>query len=453
MEPGRLIFIGLDGVGLDLAQSLALRGVMPNLAGLMARGAAWPTASPLPDVSPVCWTTMFSGQEPGEHGIYGFAHHRPGAYAMAPTDSTMVRSPRLWDLLSAQGRRSAILGLPLTFPASDINGVMISGFVCPDLAQGVHPPGLLASLEAAGYRAEAELDRGRDDVAGLLADISAALAVRLQYFEQILKQEPWDLYAAVITDTDRVNHFAWPALWDDGHPLARAALEIYRLADGFIGRVLEHRAADIASGKASLLIAADHSFGPIRSEVYLNPWLVSQGLLQIQGEPPNETILPRTAAIALDPGRIHLHWAGRFPGGWVHPGPEAQALLERISEGLLALRFRRVEQGSDRISVVEEAPIAAVHRGKDLYHGPQAETAPDLVAVAAPGYSLRAGLDRPGVFGVSHLSGTHRPTGALACAWPAPPDRPKSVAGLGGLMADMLGLDREFAPTALVGLH
>ena len=396
---------------------------------------------------------MFSGRKPGVHGIYGFAHHRPGAYAIAPTDSTMVQAPRLWDRLSAQGRRSAILGLPLTFPASDINGVMISGFVCPDLAQGVHPPGLLATLEAAGYRAEAELDRGRDDVAGLLADISEALAVRLRCFEQILEQEPWDFYAAVITDTDRVNHFAWPALWDGGHPLAEAALEIYRQADGFIGKVLEHRAADIESGRASLLIAADHSFGPIRSEVYLNPWLISQGLLQIQGEPPHESILPRTAAMALDPGRIHLHWAGRFPGGWVRPGPEAQALLERISEGLLALRFRRVEQSPGHISVVEEAPIAAVHHGKDLYHGPQAEAAPDLVAVAAPGYSLRAGLDRPSVFGVSHLSGTHRPTGALACAWPPPPHRPQSVAGLGRLMAGLLGLDREFAPKPLVGLH
>lgn len=453
MDSKRLIFIGLDGVGLDLAGELAGRGVMPHLAGLMERGAAWSTASPLPDVSPVCWTTMFSGQQPGAHGIYGFAHHLPGAYAIAPTDSRMVRTPRIWDLLSAKGKRSAVLGVPLTFPASALDGVMISGFVCPDLARGVHPPGLLASLETAGYRAEAELDRGREDVAGLLADISAALAVRLECFEQILKREPWDFYAAVITDTDRVNHFAWPALWDADHELAPAALDIYRQADEFIGRVLEQCTADIESGEACLLIAADHSFGPIRSEVYLNPWLISQGFLQIQGEPPHETILPRTAAMALDPGRIHLHWARRFPGGWLQPSPEAEDVTDRIAEGLLALRFRRVEQGPGGVHVVEEAPIAAVHKGRDLYHGPAAADAPDLVAVPARGYSLRAGLDRPTIFGNSHLSGTHRPTGALACAWPAPQDRPASVAGLGEFMTQMLGLDSGFAPAALIGLH
>lgn len=453
MAQGRLIFIGLDGVGLDLAEDLARRGVMPNLARLMAHGAAWETASPLPDVSPVCWTTMFSGAEPGEHGIYGFAHHRPGAYAIAPTDSRMVRAPRIWDRLSARGRRCAVLGVPLTFPATAINGVMISGFVCPDLAQGVHPLELLATLEAAGYRAEAELDRGRDDVAGLLSDIAAALAARLNIFEQILKQEPWDFCAAVITDTDRVNHFAWPALWDDGHPLALAALEPYRLADAFIGRVAAHLADAVAAGEAELLIAADHSFGPIRSEVYLNPWLVSQGLLHVRGEAPNESILPQTSAIALDPGRIHLHWAGRFPGGRIQPGPEAETLLELIAQGLKDLRFRRVEQGPGGVEVVDEAPIAEVHWGRDFYHGSAADDAPDLVAVAAPGYSLRAGLDRPGIFGTSHLSGTHRPSGALACAWPAPPDRPATVAGLGRMMAQTTGLDTKFAPDVLVGLH
>ena len=73
MVPRRLIFLGLDGVGLNLASSLASRGVMPHLGRLLEAGRAWSTQSPLPEVSPVCWTSMFSGQGPGGHGIYGFA--------------------------------------------------------------------------------------------------------------------------------------------------------------------------------------------------------------------------------------------------------------------------------------------------------------------------------------------------------------------------------------------
>lgn len=57
--------MGLDGVGLELARSLAARGVMPHLGRLLELGTAWPTTAPLPEVSPVCWTTMFSGADPG----------------------------------------------------------------------------------------------------------------------------------------------------------------------------------------------------------------------------------------------------------------------------------------------------------------------------------------------------------------------------------------------------
>jgi len=434
----RLIFIGLDGVGLNLAASLAGRGVMPHLGSLLERGATWATRSPLPEVSPVCWTSMFSGQGPGGHGVFGFAAPRPGAYGITPADSTMVRAPRLWDLADRAGLSSVVLNVPLTYPATAIRGNMVAGFVCPELSRGVHPPELLPRLTAMGYRPEAELEIGRGDAAALLADVSQALAVRLDLFEQMLADD-WDLFVAVVSDTDRVNHFAWPALWDSGHPLAEAAVGVYGQADGFIGQVLDRFGEEIERGEATLMIAADHSFGPIVSEVYLNQWLMAEGYLAVEGAPPNERILPATRALALDPGRIYLHTA-RFPGGTVAPGREAEALADEIAAKLEALTFTRVRQGESGPIMEREHPVAKVHRGRDIYTGPYVDDAPELVAEAAAGYSLRGGLDRAGVFGLSHLSGTHRPDGALALMLPEPSERPERIEGLFGLMVASLQL-------------
>lgn len=136
----RLIMIGLDGVGLDLARSLADRGVMPNLGRMMHAGRAWSTASPLPEVSPVCWTSMFSGTDPGEHGIFGFGEYDLARGGVRPVDSSHVRAERLWERLSRLGRRSVVLNVPLTFPAKEIHGVMVSGFVTPDLNRGGASP-------------------------------------------------------------------------------------------------------------------------------------------------------------------------------------------------------------------------------------------------------------------------------------------------------------------------
>ncbi|MCF8034352.1 MAG: alkaline phosphatase family protein [Desulfarculaceae bacterium] len=437
-EISRLIFLGLDGVGLDLASHLAGRGIMPRLGWLMERAGAWSTASPLPEVSPVCWTSMFSGLGPGGHGVFGFAEPREHAYGIVPADSSMVRAPRLWDLASAAGLTSTVLNVPLTYPPTPIQGSMVSGFVCPDLAGGVHPPGLLPRLQAMGYRPEAELETGREDPAALLADVARALAVRLELFGQMLAQDH-HLFVGVVSDTDRVNHFAWPALWEPEHPLAPAALGVYQQVDAFIGALLERHGEDIERGGTALMIAADHSFGPIVSEVYLNQWLKQEGYLLVEGEPPGERILPATRALALDPGRIYLH-TDRFPGGTVSPGPEAEALAAEIAAKLSALSFSRVAQGADGPEISLERPVARVHQGRDIYQGPCLPAAPELVAEAAPGYSLRGGLDRAGVFGLSHLSGTHRPRGALALMLPEPEGKPEHMQGLFGLMTESLGL-------------
>ncbi|MBU1274254.1 MAG: alkaline phosphatase family protein [Proteobacteria bacterium] len=440
MVPRRLIFLGLDGVGLELASSLAGRGVMPNLGRLLARGGAWSTASPLPEVSPVCWTSMFSGQGPGGHGIFGFAAPMAGTYRITPCDSTMVQAPRLWELAGRAGLASVVLNVPLTYPAAPLKGTMVSGFVTTDLSKGVYPPELLPRLQAMGYRPEAELETGRGDPAALLADVSQALAVRLELFEETWDQA-WDLWVGVIGDTDRVNHFAWPALWEPEHELAQAALAVYRQVDEHVGRLWQRFGPEVEAGQAALMIAADHSFGPIVSEVYINQWLISEGYLAVEGAPPHERILPATRALALDPGRIYLHRASLFPGGSITPGPEADRLLGEIAGKLMALRFSRVAQGPSGPKLDSQAPVARVHLGRELYHGPQALLAPDLVAEPAHGYSLRGGLDRAGVFGLSHLTGTHRPQGGLALMLPPPPDKPIALEGLFGLMAGALGLE------------
>lgn len=424
----RLCVLGLDGLGLALARDLAARGVMPALGRLLAAGRAWGLDSPLPEVSPVCWTSIFSGLDPAGHGVYGFASCEPGAYRLRPAFSPDVRAPRIWDRASEAGLTSVVLNVPLTYPATPINGAMVSGFVCPQLRGGVQPPGLLPRLLALGYRPEADLEAGRADKAGFMDGLLAALRVRLELFEQML-EEPWDLYIAVVTDLDRVNHFLWPALFDPDHPLADGALAAYGLVDGFVGRV-----ADSLGGDTALLLCADHGFGPVVSEVYLNRFLLERGWLMIEGEPPDERILPGTVALALDPGRIHLHLRGRFPQGHLSPGPEAEDLAARIREDLLEL----THHGPDGPA----RPIERVYLKQELYHGPFADEAPDLVARAAPGYSLRAGLDRPAVFGKSHITGTHRPEDALAL-WlgPEPAAPPVNVADLYQLMAGMLWPD------------
>ena len=407
------------------------RGVMPNLGALMARGQTWSLRSPLPEVSPVCWGSMFSGVNPGEHGVFGFGHPVRGAYQVRPVDSGGFKTRRIWERMSARNRPSVVLNVPLTYPARPLVGAMVSGFVVVSLERAVYPPALLDKVKAWGYQPEADMDRGLSDPEALLDDLDRVINSRLSLFSNMLSVD-WELFVGVITDTDRINHFFHDVLCNENHPLQNRVYGLFSRIDDFIGRLWDQIAPGVERGETSLLLAADHSFGPIKSEVYLNRWLVERGYLKVEGEPGQESILRGTLALALDPGRIYLHSAERYPLGHLTPGPETLALRSRLREELLGLKLPR-----------DGTPVAqAVHYKEDLYQGPYVDEAPDLVLEPAPGISLRAGLGMPAVFGRSHLQGTHRPDGALAL-WlgPEPAREPRTVQGLCRLMAGALDLD------------
>ena len=166
--------------------------------------------------------------------------------------------------------------------------------------------------------------------------------------------------------------------------------------DRLIGRVLERY--DALPGPKRLLVMADHGFTALDQEVDLNVWLREQGLLRMAARPSSEwdasVLTPSTKAFALDPGRIYLHTKDRFARGQLSRA-EAERLSHDIEQALTALtcQGRRV--------------IRHVLRGADIYHGPLAPLAPDLVLVPEPGFDLKGKFDRFKLFGRFGRQGMH----------------------------------------------
>jgi len=87
----------------------------------------------------------------------------------------------------------------------------------------------------------------------------------------------------------------------------------------------------------------------------------------------------RTQAYALGTmGNIYLNLKGREPQGIVEPGEEAEAVIARLMADLRELR----DPDTD------EPVFFAVYRGSELYHGPHAAGAPDVVGVKSHRYHV-----------------------------------------------------------------
>jgi predicted AlkP superfamily phosphohydrolase/phosphomutase len=427
----RALVIGLDGMPLSLLRQLAADGVMPRTASLLGHGVTAELLAPVPEISSTSWATFLTGVGPGRHGIYGFTDLRPGGYEVYFPNLTDLQARPIWDYAAAHGRTTLCLNVPGTYPAARIRGVMVSGFVAPSLGRAVQPERLAGVLTGLGYQVDVEVGDVAADARAFLGRVRQSLTARTRTFAHLLACEPWDLAVAVLTETDRLQHFLWRHVADPASELHEPVLEVYRQVDAAVGAL-----TDQADGTAGLFIVSDHGFGPAVCQFHVNAWLRGKGWLADLTEAATlASIDDSTRVFALDPARFYLHTADRFPRGSLSRR-EADLLAAELAAALRRLRWRDGAIGED---LDGPAVISEVYLRDEIYQGPLAPGAPDVVAVPAPGVQLRGDWKAPALTGPDVLTGTH--TRDDAVFWASRED----------VAADLVDM-ADLAPTVLASL-
>ncbi len=393
----RLCLIGLDGVPEQLLRRLADDGVMPRLAERIAGAHLRSMRASLPEISSVSWSSFMTGAGPSEHGIYGFTDIEPQSYGLTFPSFADVRIPTLWDRLGRRGVTSVVVNQPATYPARSIPGVMVSGFVAVDLTRAVKPLRWLGPLRRMNYRIDIDTARSRQDHDWLMRDLRQTLRTRREAVMRLWDEVDWRFLQVVVTGTDRLYHYLWDAVEDTRHPRHQQTLDYHHDVDTLVGEIWDRFAAEETDPESCFWMLSDHGFCAIRQEVQLNAALKNLGYLTLGAEAPVDltSLEPTSRAFALDPGRIYLNRSERFGRGTVAES-DAPALKSEIANAIKELRY-------DGQRVVREVFDAA-----DIYEqGPCSARGPDLVALAFPGFDLKASPAASEVFGRSDLVGMH----------------------------------------------
>lgn len=393
----KLLVLGIDGVPYDLLQGLADSGDMPHVARLRERGSLRRMRSSMPPISSVAWTSFLTGVNPAKHGIYGFLERRPDSYAVYFPNAQHVKSPTVWEILERRGKRCVVMNVPNTYPARPMQGVLISGFVAVDLKRAVHPPSLLPRLQSMDYRIDVDYRRAGEEKDAFFRDLFHTLERRREAMLYLLREEPWDLFIGVFTESDRLHHFFWDEFENPQGRYHELFLWFYRRLDEIIGEILA-----TAGNEVGLIMLSDHGFGPLQAEVYVNAWLREQGYLRLRKDPPDSLadIHESTKAFCLDPGRIYVNEKGRMPNGCVEPGMESEELRRALIEGLAGLTAPGRNGESEKV-------IERIFRREEIYRGAHVALAPDLVLHSRRGFDLKGSLNRGEVFGKSKFTGMH----------------------------------------------
>ncbi|MFC4551474.1 MULTISPECIES: alkaline phosphatase family protein [Halorussus] len=435
-DADRAFVLGLDGVPWYLIEEWVEDGKLPNFSRLVEEGAAGPLESTMPPTTALAWPTIATGTWADKHGVYSFRDVQSD-YTNRMNTSNDLKQPELWDVLSP-----AVVGnVPMTYPADEIDGKMVTGMMTPEIGEGfTHPPELREEIEEKipNYDVGLSWDEyhGRQDE--FLADLADLLTARRKLLRQLMETDDWRLFFFVFTAPDRLQHL----IWDDDVLLGH-----YRELDDILGEVLDY----VEERDANLFVVSDHGFGPVETYVHTNTFLEREGFLSRKGGSSrgaleklgltkdkvrgainamgiNEKALydhlpdsiveslassvpgthelfdvdfEETVAFTHGSGDLYINDTERFDSGIVEPEdvPEVKA---RVRERLEALQDPQTGE-----------TILNVYDGDELFvTDPES---PDLVVRAVDGYLVGNSLtDR--VFRDSEMDATHRSEGVFF-AW------------------------------------
>jgi predicted AlkP superfamily phosphohydrolase/phosphomutase len=385
----RTVIIGLDGMPYRLIKSLSENGTMPHTRALIQEGVFRQMASSIPEISSVAWSSIITGKNPGEHGIFGFTDLAPGTYRMTFPNFASLKAPTFWQRDAT--RRYAIINVPSTYPARELNGVLIAGFVALDLTKATYPASLVQELMDMGYKVDVNYERAGESIPYFLKDLERTLEARVAVYRHLWQREAWDTFMLVFTGVDRLAHFLWDAYEDPGHEYHEVFLNHLHRIDAVIGEI-----AQTLEDGDSLVMLSDHGFERMYKEVYINFLLHQEGYLTFEKGPPwnFRNIAEDTKTFALDPGRIYVHLEGKYPRGRVKKA-DYDPIIQDL-EALLA-----------SLEVDGRKVVQRVYHKEEIFSGPLMDQAPDLVPVTASGFNLRPSLNAECLTGEDKRTGKH----------------------------------------------
>lgn len=144
----KVILVGMDGLDAQVMERLLDEGRLPNFSRLKEMGTYSRLATTNPAQSPVAWSTIATGSNPGYHGIFDFIRRDPKKYlpelAILRSKGSMLsvqgtsfvpvrQGESFWDLAARSGIPSTVIRWPITFPPKKGGATILAGLGVPDL--------------------------------------------------------------------------------------------------------------------------------------------------------------------------------------------------------------------------------------------------------------------------------------------------------------------------------
>ncbi len=348
--PPRVLYEGFDGGGFTY------------LRQLVEESRRWILRSCHPPITVPAWMVMFTGKTPGELGVYGFRHRRPGDYGFYIVDSRSIRHPTLWDEAGKRGLRVGVYGVPPTYPPRPVHGFLVTDFTTPGPEKPyTWPPWLKRELEEVAGPTIFDIVYRSHDKDRVARDLFRMLENHQRQVEYLATKKQWDIFIYVELAVDRAHHAFWK-YFDPQHPrhtshprYSKVIPELYRRIDEWFQRLHKKLPRDTI-----IVVASDHGVKAMKGAFTINQWLAEQGYLKLRKpldqyrpgtELDEETVdWEHTTAWAWGGyySRVFINLKGREKKGYVEP-KYYEETVKQLKKDLEKIRGPNGEQWNNKV--------------------------------------------------------------------------------------------------------
>jgi len=390
----KVIVIGLDGASEDFMQKCTEKRKLQNINELASEGSFTEMNSTLPPLTPSGMSSFLTGKNPGGHGVYGFEKRDLFSYS-----TSTVNSHNLDTILPEKlDGKSVMINIPMTYPAPEINGAVVSGFPGSTTGKFAYPPTLKKDLKEMNYTVTTA-GTFKDDEE-LEREVFSIFQKRRELALDYMERYDWSFFTVMFTGDARLMHFSSPNCED-------SIAEFYDELDSFVGEVQNK-----TDENTTIVLMSNHGFTELDKKMYMYTFLKENGYLEpkkpdywkymiqdfagdilsklglrnggevsgrakFSDEYMDEVDWDNTKAYTggFYNGQIFINLKGREPNGVVEKD-NYEEVRNNIIEDLKELRDPETGE-----KVVEN-----IYTKEELYTGNETERVPDIV-IETPGYN------------------------------------------------------------------
>lgn len=257
------LVVGIDGACERVLDPLFAAGELPTLARIFEDGTAGTLESQIPPWTPSAWPSLYTGTNPGKHGVFGFLDFED--YDWSVVNASDVQERTLWEYADLHDLTSVVVNAPVTYPPPEIDGAVVPGYLAPENPQ-CHPAGLLDDIKDAigGYSVYASLESENEaSTEERVAEYREHARMRGAAFRYLADRFEPAFGFLQFQHTDTILHEC-PDDWE-------AVAAVYGAVDRQVGEILD------ACDPDTVFVVSDHGLGPYEQRVRINDVLRDVG--------------------------------------------------------------------------------------------------------------------------------------------------------------------------------